>query len=69
MRPPRPGGLLAVDGGRPGPPLRCAEHDHRPPRPLLVAVGGPGLEDRDLVEDLVEQVREAAVCVGVIVHV
>ena len=56
VRPPRPGGLLAVDVGRSGPALGMAEDDHRPLRTGVTAAGGGclGLDHRDLVEDVVE---------------
>ena len=58
-------GLLAVDvlGARPA--LGCAEDDHRVDRTGLVARLGVGLDVADLVEDLLEEVREAAMDRGV----
>ena len=58
-------GLLAVDvlGARPA--LGRAEDDHRVDRTGLVARLGVGLDVADLVEDLLEEVREAAMDRGV----
>ena len=54
-------GLLAVDVLGAGPALGGAEDDHRVDRAGLVAGLGLGLDVADLVEDLLEQGREARV--------
>ena len=58
----RPLGGQAVDLLRARPPLRCAQHDHRPPRPgCLTVLAGAPLDLGDLVENLVERRRHQLV--------
>ena len=69
MRAEAPLGRQPVDLLWPGPSLRRAQHDHRPPRPLdrvrsRIRAAVPGLDRGDLVEHLVERRRHQLVHLG-----